>query len=388
MKKILFLAPQPFFEARGTPINEKLLVTALSELGYEVDMLTYPHGDDVQIPNVTIKRIPRIPGVGKAPIGPSKEKIIYDAVMFFYAFRMMFSKRYNVIHAVEESVFIAWVLNKVFGVSYVFDMDSHMSDQLKYGGFAKSGALLHYFKAMELLSMRRSGVVITVCQYLTDIAEKIVDKSQVVQIEDIPPPLSPPPDGVTKESLRRECKIPDASPVVLYTGNFEKYQGVELIMDSAPVIVESEPSVRFLIVGGSPKDVARYRGVAESKGLAENFVFTGSKPIELMPVFMEMADILLSPRLDGTNTPLKVYTYLASGKAIVATDLPTHTQVLTKDLAILTKPEKMEYADGVLLLLKDQALRNQLGKKGRALVEQKYNFNVFKVKLALAYRKV
>jgi len=388
MKKILFLAPQPFFEARGTPINEKLLVTALSELGHEVDMLTYPHGEDVQIQNVTIKRIPHIPGVAKAPIGPSKEKIIYDAVMMVYAIKLMLTERYDVVHAVEESVFIAWVLNKLFGVSYVFDMDSHMSDQLKYSGFAKNGALLHYFAGMELASMRNSGVVITVCRYLTDIAEKVVDKSRIVQIEDIPPPLAPPPDGVTCNSLREEYKIACDAPVVLYTGNLEKYQGIGLVMDSASLIVESEPAVRFLIVGGSSEDVKRYRGVAESIGLADNFVFTGSKPMEFMPVFMEMADILLSPRLEGTNTPLKIYTYLSSGKAIVATNLPTHTQVLTKNVAILTKPEKMEYANGVLLLLRDRVLRDKLGENGRNLVKQKYNFNIFKSKLDLAYRKV
>ncbi|VAX16991.1 hypothetical protein MNBD_NITROSPINAE01-32, partial [hydrothermal vent metagenome] len=206
--------------------------------------------------------------------------------------------------------------------------------------------------------------------------------------EDIPPPLAPPPDGVTCNSLREEYKIACDAPVVLYTGNLEKYQGIGLVMDSASLIVESEPAVRFLIVGGSSEDVKRYRGVAESIGLADNFVFTGSKPMEFMPVFMEMADILLSPRLEGTNTPLKIYTYLSSGKAIVATNLPTHTQVLTKNVAILTKPEKMEYANGVLLLLRDRVLRGKLSENGRNLVKQKYNFNIFKSKLDLAYRKV
>ncbi len=72
--KILFIAPQPFFEVRGTPINVKLLVTALSELGHSVDLLVYPHGEYVSIPNVTVKRVAKIPGLGKAPIGPSKAK--------------------------------------------------------------------------------------------------------------------------------------------------------------------------------------------------------------------------------------------------------------------------------------------------------------------------
>ena len=62
------------------------------------------------------------------------------------------------------------------------------------------------------------------------------------------------------------------------------------------------------------------------------------RPAEEIPAFLDAADVLVSPRSLGTNTPLKIYQYLRSGRPIVATRLLTHTQVLDDEVAILTEP--------------------------------------------------
>ena len=68
-------------------------------------------------------------------------------------------------------------------------------------------------------------------------------------------------------------------------------------------------------------------------------VFTGQQPAREIPAFVQACDILVSPRIRGTNTPLKIYSYLRSGKPIVATDLLTHTQVLSDGVARLVAPK-------------------------------------------------
>ena len=101
--KILLLAPQPFYEERGTPIAVDLLLKALSDRGESVDVLTYPIGEERQYPGVTIHRLPKIPGIRKVKPGPSLPKIVCDVVMMFRAARMARRTRYDVVHAVEES---------------------------------------------------------------------------------------------------------------------------------------------------------------------------------------------------------------------------------------------------------------------------------------------
>ncbi len=386
--KILFLAPQPFFEIRGTPINVRLVITALSDLGHTVDLVVYPHGKDEMIPNVKIERVVKIPGLGKAPIGPSISKIVYDTAMFAKVVRLLLFRRYDVIHAVEESAFMAWVLSKFFRVPYVFDMDSHITDQLRYSGFFNDGPLLRSVEWLESAALKSSRAVVTVCPYLTGVAGKYVGTDKIHQVEDIPIDLPPPPAGMTPATLRAELGISDSELVALYTGNLEKYQGMDLLMESIPEVIKSFPSVRFVIVGGDDRSVEAYRAMAKKLGVGEHTLFTGPRPMDHMPVFHGLADILLSPRVEGTNTPLKIYTYLDTGKPIVATDLPTHTQLLNPNVAALARPEKMEYSSAILLLLKNENLREKLGATGKKMVALNYNYELFRNKIEKVYKNL
>jgi glycosyltransferase involved in cell wall biosynthesis len=69
-------------------------------------------------------------------------------------------------------------------------------------------------------------------------------------------------------------------------------------------------------------------------------VLTGQRPAEEIPAYLDAATLLVSPRSTGTNTPLKIYQYLRSGRPIVATNLRTHTQVLAEDTAFLAEPDR------------------------------------------------
>ncbi|MDH4183555.1 MAG: glycosyltransferase family 4 protein [Nitrospinota bacterium] len=386
--KILLLAPQPFFEVRGTPINVRLVATSLGQLGRQVDLLVYPHGDTVDIPNVTIRRVIRIPGLPKAPIGPSLVKIVYDMFMMIQAFWALATGRYDVIHGVEEAGIMAWILSKIFRVPYVFDMDSHMTDQLRYSGFLGNRLILGVAQRLESSAIAGAASVITVCPYLTDVATKYAAPDKVHQVEDIPQAFPAPPEGLTAASLRAELGIEHDAPVILYTGNLEKYQGVDLALEAAAEVGKTRPEARFVIAGGNAGQVERYRAMAGILGVEKRVIFTGSRPLSHMPVFHDMADILLSPRLGGTNTPLKVYTYLATGKPMVATALPTHTQLLTKELALLAKPERMDYSAAILLLLNDKAMREEMGRRARLFVEEGFNHDSFRRKIESAYAAI
>ena len=87
--------------------------------------------------------------------------------------------------------------------------------------------------------------------------------------------------------------------------------------------------------GSRIRSPARASAAARA-GIEDATIFAGERPAEEIPAYLLAADVLVSPRSRGTNTPLKIYQYLRSGKPIVATRLLTHTQVLTDDTAVLT----------------------------------------------------
>src|SRR5512138_2215493 len=100
--RILVLAPQPFFEVRGTPLAVRALVTVLGEMGHAVDLLTYPRGADVALPGVRHLRSLRLP-VGHVRPGFSLAKVLLDGPFIVEAALRIASGRYDVIHAVEEA---------------------------------------------------------------------------------------------------------------------------------------------------------------------------------------------------------------------------------------------------------------------------------------------
>jgi glycosyltransferase involved in cell wall biosynthesis len=145
---------------------------------------------------------------------------------------------------------------------------------------------------------------------------------------------------------------------------------------------------RLLLAGGKPLQVRQAQSQAERAGLGGIAIFAGERPAPEMPAYLAASDVLVSPRSRGTNTPLKIYQYLRSGKAIVATRLLTHTQVLSDDIAILTEASPEAFARGILEAIDDPFRAAQIGQRARALAETKYSYDAYLAKTRQACEAV
>ena len=104
-------------------------------------------------------------------------------------------------------------------------------------------------------------------------------------------------------------------------------------------------------------------------------------PHQIAGQYIEAADIVISPRIAGTNTPLKIFSYLHWGKAIVATDIFSHRQVLNEKTALLSAPEPVALAEAILTLLKDEQLRRDLAAGAGEYYETYYSEEIYNNKL-------
>ena len=170
--------------------------------------------------------------------------------------------------------------------------------------------------------------------------------------------------------------------VILYAGTFEAYQGLELLVDAAREIARTRKPVRFLCVGGNENQIGRMKILARERGVAEYFLFPGTVPPEEVQALFSIASILISPRISGTNTPLKIYSYLRSGVPIIATKIRSHTQVLTDDVALLVEPHPESIGSGVLRLLEDAQLGKRLAESALRLAEKSYSADAYYRKMA------
>ena len=185
------------------------------------------------------------------------------------------------------------------------------------------------------------------------------------------------PAAPADEEAVRRLMPPGGGVRFLYVGNLESYQGIDLQLESFKVFLDRGGIAQLVLAGGKASDVQRYRDKAAALGLAAHVHFIGPQPISLMAALFDAADILVSPRIKGNNTPMKIYSYLASGKAILATDLPTHTQVLTPAIALLAPPRAEPFGEAMVRLASDPSLRATLGAAGRVQAERLYSIEAF-----------
>ena len=270
------------------------------------------------------------------------------------------------------------LLAKLFGIPHLYDMHSSPTEQLSNFRYARIGPMVRLFNWIERRVIRSSDAIITICPALENRVTELGGPVSQVMIENVASETAFQ-SNTEADALAFVAANPQLAGmrIVLYAGTFERYQGIDLLVDSAEHVCQQRPGVMFVMAGGKPEQVEYYRTRVEELGLSPHFLFLGTVPPEQIPTLVGLSDILVSPRTDGTNTPLKIYSYLHSGKPIVATDLYTHTQVLDRAVAVLVEPEARAFADGVLRVLDDPKLASGLGSRARELFETKYTFETY-----------
>jgi hypothetical protein len=149
-RRVLLVAPQPFYEDRGTPIAVRQVVEGLSQLGYSTDLLTYPVGNDVQVPGMRLLRAANPVRIKHVPVGLSLKKLLLDIPLTFALGRRLRTGAYTCIHAVEEAAFPAVLLGRYHRVPVIYDMQSSLPEQLAtYPGLRATPVqdLLHCLEA-------------------------------------------------------------------------------------------------------------------------------------------------------------------------------------------------------------------------------------------------
>ncbi|MGE5199475.1 MAG: glycosyltransferase family 4 protein, partial [Rhodospirillaceae bacterium] len=340
------------------------------------DLVTYPFGEDVSLPGLKVHRSWRPPFVRRVRIGPSLAKGPLDLLLALKALHVGLKWRFDYVHSHEEGGAIGLVLARLLRVPHLYDMHSSLPEQLSNFKFSRSRLLVGAFRVLERLMVSRSASVIVICRHLEEVARAIAPNAHVVLIENAPGSGSTDARPA-RVDVRAAAGVPEGAPLVLYTGTIEAYQGLDLLFASMKPVVAEVPDARLVLAGGHADQVARARRQAEELGVGACTVFVGERPAGEIPAYLEAADVLVSPRSRGKNTPLKIYQYLRSGKPIVATNLLTHTQVLDATVAELTDPTADAFGAGILRVLRDRDRAAALGRAARTLADTRYTYEAY-----------
>jgi glycosyltransferase involved in cell wall biosynthesis len=359
------IAPQPCFDPRGAPYCVLQQVKALVALNYEVDLVTYAMGRTVVLPGLRVFRIPALPFLSRIKPGLSLAKFPLDFLVFWLALWRLCVGDYRYLHTHEEAGLMGLLLARPFGCKHLYSMHCDLSQLV--GRFPPLISLIQW---IQCRMVRGADTIVT---FYPELAERVKILAPGKPIYTIRPPALdeqlPKPRDEELASLRRDLQLEDG-PVLLYTGTLETYQGLDLLLHSALIVHARYPSVRYVIVGGTSEQIRKLRTLARQLGIAHIVRFLSQRPLEEMPALMGMADILVSPRCAGTHTPLKLYTYLRSGKPILATNIASHTQVLDAESALLVPVHAASLAQGTIQLLQNPLEAYSLGLHGKQIAQR------------------
>jgi glycosyltransferase involved in cell wall biosynthesis len=384
-RRVLLVAPEPFYEDRGTPIAVRSVLEALSELRYQVDLLTYPVGQAVDIEGLRILRSANPFQIRHVPVGLSLRKILLDGTMVPALWWRLRRERYYCIHAVEEAAFPAVVLGRHYGVPVIYDMQSSLPEQMAKYRVLRGRHVQALLRRCEAWVLHRADAVVSSAGLLQKVSETSPDT--LAREWHFPSTLAAPSAG-TDRALRAELEIPAGVPVVVYAGTFEPYQGLSTLLAAVSQVVEAVPDAVFVLVGGEGEPADEIRREAVRLKLTDRIRLLGRKPRTEMPRYLAMADLLVSPRCYGDNLPLKVFDYLAAGRPIVATDLPAHRALLDESRAVLTEPTAAGLAGAMTDLLRDRPRAAQLASSARAYAASNLGWKRFVATVNAVYEEV
>jgi glycosyltransferase involved in cell wall biosynthesis len=294
---------------------------------------------------------------------------LLDILLLCQAILLLIKNQYDVIHSHEEAAFFSVLLSKLFRTRHLYDMHSSLPRQLGNFSFWNHWPIVKLAEILERWTINTCDAVITVGSDLEERLIAINPKMPSIKIENLALHTY---NGTASHSAARRLKekmeLGNKLPIV-YTGSFERYQGLDLLLKSAKIVKDHHPEVSLIMVGGSPQQVEHWKNEARQLGLEGCTRFTGIVPPEEAVVYLEIAQILVSPRINGTSVPLKIYSYLYSGKAIVATDLPAHTQ-------------------GILKLVRSPDLRRRLGRRAQQFAKESFNAADYLAKVDQIYQEL
>ncbi len=182
-----------------------------------------------------------------------------------------------------------------------------------------------------------------------------------------------------KNEARRRLNLPSERKLIGYAGSFTtmgEHKGLDGLLEALKKI--NREDVNVVLVGGAVKkrDEEYYKDLAVTLGLKDKVIFTGRVEHKLVPLYLKAFDVLVMPFPYTTHyayymSPLKLFEYMASGRPIVSTDLPSVREILNEGNSILVKADDIrDLSEGLIRAIEDKSFSEKIAAKALSDVSE------------------
>lgn len=335
--RVLVLSPFTLDTPRSTSYATVQLVQSLADLGHQIDVLCCTRESSHH------SRL-----TGRSIAADSADVIRRwgaHSKLLQQWLRYPARRQVQLIHSIDSTVVPAAMCRMLFGIPFVHSMFNSRSNQ--HGKWRQSR--LNWTPDWETWGAACSLGIIVHCQSLAELAAKRHRNLPVIRADVA---------GLNSTEANRTASIEDWSTAgeqtVMYVGEIGRDQ--QLLLDAFTYLAHHRSDVKLVIIGGSPHDIRNCKRRVHTLGIADRVNFLGQIPTDCLFNYLRRATILVAASAEGQHAPLKLYSYLAAGRPIVATRIPAYTQVLHSGLACFVEPTALDLYMGMRRLLSDAPL--------------------------------
>jgi glycosyltransferase involved in cell wall biosynthesis len=383
--RILLICPQAFLINRGTPLSILIILQALTELGYSVDMVTTHLGENRHIDQVKIHRIPRIPFLNNMPAGPSMAKFIIMPFIFMLSLSLLIRRKYGFIVSLEDGALYGKAFRRLFGIKHIAKIESLPTARYPPGTFPNK--LLGIY---ENLIFSSADVLLPMLATEEEyIRSKIKEGNQKIEVIEAMPAFTKEVVSAQRvEELRRQFGLTEDDVVILWIGNLANYQGASLLHDTVSIMSSAgqenpiDKQCKFLVTG--KEDETRKLFKSEHH---ENLILFEPE-ISDMPDLVALGDVCLSFRNGDIGFPSKVLVFMRAGKPTVAVNTRSHGCHLTHgENSYLIGYDKNQAAEAIRALASDKAERQRIGQSAKRYFDREFSWEKYRQgwKTAISY---
>lgn len=330
----------------------------------------------------------RLPVVGQAAVVRDTERRLDEVVQ---------CTRPDILHAHSPCLngIAAIRVGRRRRLPVVYELRASWEDAAVDHGTTTEGSLRYRFsRGLETWVLRRADAITTICAGLRDdiLARGGISAARVEVIPNAVDPASFAYCQVRDEELKRSLGL-EGQTIVGFIGSFYGYEGLDLLVEALPLLLQERPDVRLLLVGGGPQESA-LREQARQLGVADHVVFAGRVPHADVQRYYGIVDVFAYPRrsirLTELVTPLKPLEAMAQGHVFVASDVGGHRELIRHgETGVLFEAgSARKLAEAVQGLLSDPTTRQRLREAGRHYIETERTWAASVARYAPVYARL
>ncbi len=378
--KILVLYPHPYFQDRRISIALRTLLEALVAEGHSPTCLLYRAGEDLYVPGCRLLRTPKLPLIGRMLPFFFWKRPLYKLMMTRMADRLLEREQFDLLLCFAGGGVLSRYLSRRRKIPYILYLDREIGERLPL-----SSLLQPLLTRLERSLLNHSSGVLVSDGLL---AAQIEQQSRGAMIQPIEQP--PLPSRAAAGSQRKKTSLgdPRGALTLLYAGPLSSSGGVDLLLEAFSLAYLDKEKLRLVIIGGTRRQIAGYRRKARALGVVDGVLFVGKKPVSELPEYLAQADLLISPCTAADRPPLELSSYLDSGRPLIATRLPMHTQVLDDSIAMLVEPVDSEMALAILQLAESADRRVALAAQAKTKAAEQFGIDAYHRKLRSFFLKL